>query len=578
MTDDFDPASVPPADDPLADPGEVDLKARLVAAKALLDQFRPINEPGRFLEPDAVAAAALLHGHEHVYMHHLQEELRPFRILRRWQTAVLACARLHGTPTRNRRFKGRRQGNGKDGGAAAAAASIYPPDPHRNSATPPHGQPVKPPKMAETLDILGLFKGDVVLRGLVGESATAQLIYLSITSRLLAKPVSVGLKGHSSSGKSHTVDRVLEFFPDEAVVKFTGMSERALIYREDDYSHRTIVVYEVTALQEAKEDNLTAYFVRTLLSEGRLEYEVTVRNEDGHYTTQRIVKEGPTNLIFTTTKTRVHAENETRILSLTTDDGTEQTKKVFIALADETERRVNLKDWLKLQAWLQTAEHRVTIPYGRELAQAIPPLAVRLRRDFGAVLSLVRAHAILHQQTRGRDEAGRIVATVVDYAAVRALVTGVISEGIGASVSATVRDTVEAVRILTAVHTAGITVGALAKQLEIDKSNASRRTRRAADGGYIRNLEEKRGQPARWVVGEPLPEEVEILPAAEGLAQHATPRNAESSGIPGCCAVACTNEGVHGHHTQREAGGGDQDEEQWLSDPAEHINWTDPDE
>jgi hypothetical protein len=145
----------------------------------------------------------------------------------------------------------------------------------------------------------------VQLRGLVGENATAQLIYLAITSRLLAKPVSVGVKGHSSSGKSYSVDRVVEFFPDEAVIKFTGMSERALVYREDNYQHRTLVIYEVTGLQETNEDNMTSYFMRSLLSEGRLEYDVTVRGEGGQYTTQRITKEGPTNLIFTTTKTRV---------------------------------------------------------------------------------------------------------------------------------------------------------------------------------------------------------------------------------------------------------------------------------
>ena len=60
--------------------------------------------------------------------------------------------------------------------------------------------------------------------------------------------------------------------------------------------------------------------MRSLLSEGRIDYQVTVRDKDGGFTTKTIVKEGPTNLIFTTTKTRVHAENETRILSLSTDD------------------------------------------------------------------------------------------------------------------------------------------------------------------------------------------------------------------------------------------------------------------
>ena len=288
------------------------------------------------------------------------------------------------------------------------------------------------------------------------------------------------------------------------MIKFTGMSERALVYREDDYQHRTLVIYEVTGLQETNEDNMTSYFMRSLLSEGRLEYDVTVRGEGGQYTTQRITKEGPTNLIFTTTKTRVHAENETRVLSLNTDDGTEQTRNVLLALANEAECDVDLDEWRQLQAWLQTAEHRVTIPYGRELAAAVPPLAVRLRRDFGAVLALIRSHAILHQKTRDRDEAGRIVATPEDYEAVRELVASVVSEGIGATVADTVRETVHAVQTLT-FGGQSATVGDIARELKIDKSNASRRVRRAADGGYIRNLEDKRGRPGRWTIGEPLP-------------------------------------------------------------------------
>lgn len=51
-----------------------------------------------------------------------------------------------------------------------------------------------------------------------------------------------------------------------------------------------------------------------------------------------------------------------------------------------------------------------------------------------------------------------------------------------------------------------------AEHLGLDKSTVSRRLRVAADGGYIRNLEDKRGKPGRWVVGDPLPEETDLLP------------------------------------------------------------------
>ncbi len=39
----------------------------------------------------------------------------------------------------------------------------------------------------------------------------------------------------------------------------------------------------------------------------------------------------------------------------------------------------------------------------------VPPIAVRLRRDFRQILNLIRAHALLCQAQRQRDDKGRIV-------------------------------------------------------------------------------------------------------------------------------------------------------------------------
>jgi hypothetical protein len=361
--------------------------------------------------------------------------------------------------------------------------------------------------------ILDKLADEIRVRGLVGEEKLAQTLYLVLTSRLLDKQVSAGVKGHSASGKSYTVETVARFFPAEAYLEFTAMSSRALVYSKETYSHRTLIVYEVTALREGVEDDMTSYFVRSLLSEGRIDYETTIRSKEDGFTTKRIVKEGPTNLIFTTTKTHVHAENETRILSLATDDSRAQTARVIAELADENDGGAgDLTPWHELQTWLADAEHRVTIPYAARLAALVPPIAVRLRRDFGSFLALVRAHAVLHQATRERDPAGRIIATLDDYAAVRDLIAEVIAEGVGATVSETVRETVAAVAALTNTADAETGLRAVAEKLRLDKSSASRRLRMAADGGYIRNLEDKRGKPARWTIGDPLPEAVQLLP------------------------------------------------------------------
>jgi Domain of unknown function (DUF3854) len=358
----------------------------------------------------------------------------------------------------------------------AHATNKLPGHPSNSSATvqpPPATAPPEPPKLASDQHILDRFKDEVRLHGLVGEECNAATLFLVLTSRVLDKQASAGVKGHSSSGKSYLVETVTEFFPPEAVFVMTAMSQHALIYSEEDYRHRTLVMYEVVALREGVEDDLTSYLVRSLLSEGRIKYPVTVRDDDGGFTAKTIVKEGPTNLVFTTTKPQVHAENETRILSLNTDDSREQTHRVLLELANEADKGNDLGEWRQLQAWLATAEHRVTIPYARTLAELIPPVAVRLRRDFGAVLALIRAHAVLHQLTRDRDDYGQIVATLDDYDAVRDLISEAVSEGVGATVSDTIRETVTAVAEMKEPD--GVTASAVAERLNLDKSAASRR-------------------------------------------------------------------------------------------------------
>jgi hypothetical protein len=169
------------------------------------------------------------------------------------------------------------------------------------------------------------------------------------------------------------------------------------------------------------------------------------------------------------------------------------------------------------QRWIEHSEHRVVIPYGQELAEHIPPLAVRLRRDFGQLLALIRAHAILHQASRQPDAEQGILATLDHYAVLRDLVVAAIAEGIEATVSPTVRETVSAVQGLLGEGGAEATLQEIAAALKLDKSAASRPIAAAIQLGTLRNLQERKGRPARVCLGEQMPEEVPVLPLPEVL-------------------------------------------------------------
>jgi hypothetical protein len=85
-------------------------------------------------------------------------------------------------------------------------------------------------------------------------------------------------------------------------------------------------------------------------------------------------------------------------------------------------------------------------------------------------------------------------------------------------VDARIRDTVQAVKELDTPKDPGIGLTAIAKALGIDKSSASRRVRVAIEDGYLANLEERNGRPARITLGDPLPEERPVLPPPHALA------------------------------------------------------------
>jgi hypothetical protein len=383
-------------------------------------------------------------------------------------------------------------------------------------------------ELAQCPDILSEVAETMRGAGVVGEEHAVRLLYLAVTSRLLTRIVSIAIKGPSSGGKSFLVEMVLRLFPPQAFYVLTAMSAHALAYGEEPLVHRIIVLYEAAGLT----GDLGTYLVRSLLSEGRICYDTVEKTKDG-MRPRRIEREGPTGLITTTTAVHLHPENETRLLSLTITDTPEQTKAIMQAQAGRQGRTENadFARWHALQRFLALGPKRVEIPFARELAELVPPVAMRLRRDFPTVLALIEAHALLHQMSRERHAEGTILATVEDYSAVREMVAELVSQGVGATVANPVREVVTAVSELEKEASGvGVSYTTLTEKLGLDKSSISRRAKVAIDKGYLKNLEEKKGRPARLVIGDPLPTDVEVLPTVENLSER--------------CSVAPLKEGI----------------------------------
>jgi hypothetical protein len=375
------------------------------------------------------------------------------------------------------------------------------------------------PPLASTEDLLAAAVETVEALGVTGETRIVKATYLTVVSQVLAEPVSMVAKGASAGGKSYSTRTTLRLFNPAVCYNVTAGSQRSLIFTEEEFGHRTIVMFEATALREVAEKrdgDMTAMLVRTLLSEGRIEYEFTERGDDGRMGTRRIIKQGPTNLIVTTTADNLHQENETRLLSLPVDESETQTRAVMVRTAlrrsqAEPAEPPDLGQWHELFHWLKHhGEHRVYLPYAHYLAEHAAASVVRMRRDFNVLLGMIEAHAVLHQASRKRDQHGRIIATPGDYEVVAGILAEAFAITSGRKVKEAVRNAIGAVEALGGTD---VTVAQVARHLKRDRTRATRGLKEAADLGYLINQEAKPGRAARYIIGpDPLPEDTPALP------------------------------------------------------------------
>jgi len=59
---------------------------------------------------------------------------------------------------------------------------------------------------------------------------------------------------------------------------------------------------------------------------------------------------------------------------------------------------------------------------------------------------------------------------------------------------------------------------AVRERLRLDRGSISRRINHALELGYLVDDQEKKGQPAQLKIGEPMPDEVDVLPRPEVFA------------------------------------------------------------
>jgi DNA-binding MarR family transcriptional regulator len=352
-------------------------------------------------------------------------------------------------------------------------------------------------------------------RGYAGDLRPPLLGYVAMTSRLSDRPMNLAYVAQSAAGKNRAVDAAAELIPADELYLLPAGSPRALVYTDETFAHRVVIVGEADSIPE---EGPAASAIRSLAADNRMVYEVTEKDsKTGKFCTRRIEKEGPTGLITTSTHS-LGPQMQTRTLQVPIRDDEEQTRAVLRAQAKHlrgpaSDAEVNRTPFYAVQRWLAAAGGRqVSIPFADALSELVPANDVRMRRDFRQLLSCVQAISILFQCQRKKTPEGWVVATLEDYVIARDLLAPIFDSIAAEGITPAIRETVEAVKAEEEINEAE-----LARRLKLKKATVSWRVKRCIEGGWLVNRETRKGHAARVARGTPLPEELSALPKPERL-------------------------------------------------------------
>jgi energy-coupling factor transporter ATP-binding protein EcfA2 len=231
--------------------------------------------------------------------------------------------------------------------------------------------------------------------GVVGEDSTKRLIYLAGLTACLPVPVSVLVKGPSSSGKSNLLKAVASLFPPERLIRRDSLSPKAIAHGEGSLEGKIFV------LTEFRGGRAGAYLFRLQQSEAVTAHEFTVL-EGRSRKTEVAGRLGSPVVLTTTTDNKVFMDDETRFLSVWSDTTAAQTAAIVRATAIATVERVpkDVTVWQEATRQLMDNPPDVKLPdWILWIANNLPHSKIRVRRDWPKFLSLLKAVALTRPRT-----------------------------------------------------------------------------------------------------------------------------------------------------------------------------------
>ena len=355
-------------------------------------------------------------------------------------------------------------------------------------------------KLLRSRHFLNKFLHTMKKSGLVGEARNALAVFVVANSCIRDRPLNLFVKGHSSAGKNWLVTRVLNLFPESAVVEVTSASEHAWSYGGSDFRHR--IVY----LQERNEAAGAMDPMRLLISEGKI-VRLVPKYEHGNLVTKKRIARGPVAAISTTTK-NLKIDDETRHVSIWVDESEEQTRNIARSHVRAGRRltRRERETWRMAHRILRKKTGtKIRFPrWFEQIAEELFVGDLRVRRYFAAFVDACGTVGLTRSfQPDHKHSDGHLVVDFADFAITALIFDQVFVESLH------LRGAGEATRRLVEAITneTGKPVRAkdVARKLHISMDKAYAKLRYAAQAGVIRlaNKPEKTNRKKYWAKPAP---------------------------------------------------------------------------
>ncbi|MDB4304104.1 hypothetical protein N9934_04885 [Desulfosarcina sp.] len=280
--------------------------------------------------------------------------------------------------------------------------------------------------------------------GVINERKNIGLYQLVIDSRLLpmgsagSDALAMKNSGHYGAGKSYPLFTTLKLYPKSAYHLISSGSEKSLYSIEGGLKYKALILAEALALEShGNRDNELAYGIRTLVSEGSLKYQYTGFIDKKRVTIVKKI-DGPTSLLTTTIKGKLEDQLDDRMITSHPNTSAMQTKDIIEQTAQAASGNSIAVDERIIRAYQHYHDSLISagvvIPYAGGIASFVSrngSLPISARRSFKRVLSGIKTITLLHQKQRSRDEQGRFLADILDYAIVYQLLEESFAESLG---------------------------------------------------------------------------------------------------------------------------------------------------